>query len=706
MRINKPVNNIEYPIPDNCYIYSATDLKGQITQVNEAFVRISGFSEAELIGQPHNLVRHPDMPPEAFADCWRDLKAGLPWSGIVKNRRKDGGFYWVWAFVSPIRDHGQVIGYESVRRPASREQVTAVTPAYKKLCEGRGGDLIISHGRVVHRGLLGRLCTLPLGYRIGAGFATMVAAMALVGGLGIYSLNHSQESLITLQSKNLNESEMIGRLDAGVKNARLQLNLGAAHNPAFEVSKIHKHALTKHTAAIEDEVAQLRSTWSKFKEVARISIDPTEEKLIADLELLLPGALAVLADGGSLLAAEKYEEAMAQSTATKYPGFDQLTKTFGELRDYHSAASQRAVKAEADLTEKATIVFGGLITAALIVAIWLGLYIRRLVHDIKEANAQITQTQIDGKLYRSVKILRPDEFGDLISAYNSLLANLQTIMHHAKETGTAAKAGAETLASVSQQVSVNAASQSDSASTAAASIEELTVAINEAAENARTAAAVCDDANAQTVNGAALARRAATELTQAADAVANTTQAMQKLGASTDEISRIAGVIKEIADQTNLLALNAAIEAARAGEQGRGFAVVADEVRKLAERTGGATNEITAILSALGTEVRQAIEKVELGNSQVQAGVDLARETEATMQTLGSEIAEVLTRVSDIATATTEQSAASNLMAVTMEQVAQAAEETSAAIGNVTQTAAELNTAAASLQQSLSRVEA
>ena len=105
MKINQPVTNVETLLPEGEFIYSSTDLKGVIVEANEAFVRISNFTRDEMIGQSHNMVRHPDMPPEAFADLWRDLKAGRPWRGIVKNRRKDGGFYWVVANVSPVREN-------------------------------------------------------------------------------------------------------------------------------------------------------------------------------------------------------------------------------------------------------------------------------------------------------------------------------------------------------------------------------------------------------------------------------------------------------------------------------------------------------------------------------------------------------------------------------------------------------------------------
>ena len=103
MRNNQPVTHSEAILPEGAFIYSRTDLKGVITEVNKAFADISGFEPAEMIGQPHNMIRHPDMPVQAFADMWQNLKAGRPWKGVVKNRRKDGGFYWVVANASPVR---------------------------------------------------------------------------------------------------------------------------------------------------------------------------------------------------------------------------------------------------------------------------------------------------------------------------------------------------------------------------------------------------------------------------------------------------------------------------------------------------------------------------------------------------------------------------------------------------------------------------
>jgi PAS domain S-box-containing protein len=106
MRKNLPITQREYALPDGMTIVSRTDLKGRITYVNPDFLTASGFDEEELIGQPHNLVRHPDMPEQAFADLWTTLQAGRPWTGLVKNRRKNGDHYWVLANATPLLENG------------------------------------------------------------------------------------------------------------------------------------------------------------------------------------------------------------------------------------------------------------------------------------------------------------------------------------------------------------------------------------------------------------------------------------------------------------------------------------------------------------------------------------------------------------------------------------------------------------------------
>ena len=125
MRINLPITSIERVIRVGESIVSKTDLQGNITYANPCFIEVSGYTETELLDAPQNIVRHPDMPAEAFADMWVTLKAGLPWTGIVKNRCKNGNYYWVKANVTPLREQGRVVGFMSVRTQATSHDISA-----------------------------------------------------------------------------------------------------------------------------------------------------------------------------------------------------------------------------------------------------------------------------------------------------------------------------------------------------------------------------------------------------------------------------------------------------------------------------------------------------------------------------------------------------------------------------------------------------
>lgn len=182
MRTNLPVTDTEIALRDGESIVSKTDIKGKITYVNPYFIEVSGFNEAELIGAPHNLVRHPDMPSEAYADLWATLKAGLQWTGIVKNRHKDGHFYWVVANVTPVKEDGRAVGYMSVRTKPTREQVQAAEAIYRRFRTGKADGLAIRQGAVVRTGWLARIraamnIALPKRLALSLGLPALLLAM-------------------------------------------------------------------------------------------------------------------------------------------------------------------------------------------------------------------------------------------------------------------------------------------------------------------------------------------------------------------------------------------------------------------------------------------------------------------------------------------------------------------------------------------------
>ncbi|MFP6559175.1 methyl-accepting chemotaxis protein [Paraburkholderia sp. B3] len=192
MRNNQPVTHREFEIPDNATLMSTTDTQSYVNYANAAFIHASGFSQDEIQGQPHNIVRHPDMPQEAFADMWATLKGGEPWTALVKNRRKNGDHYWVRANAIPVVRNGQTSGYMSVRTKPSRDEIDAAEKLYGQFREHKAGKRGFHKGLIVRTGLLGwtsMLKTLPVRWRIRSALLValpiVVAAAAFAGLRGM-----------------------------------------------------------------------------------------------------------------------------------------------------------------------------------------------------------------------------------------------------------------------------------------------------------------------------------------------------------------------------------------------------------------------------------------------------------------------------------------------------------------------------------------
>ncbi|WP_428425567.1 methyl-accepting chemotaxis protein [Methylibium sp.] len=180
MRDNQPVTQRGYEFPDDATLMSTTDTQSHVTYANAAFIDVSGFSREEVQGQPHNLVRHPDMPKEAFADMWNTLKGGEPWTALVKNRRKNGDHYWVRANATPVVRNGQPAGYMSVRTKASREEIAATEALYRDFREGKAGNRKFHKGLILRTGLAGwtsALQTMSVRWRLRLTLLTLAPAM-------------------------------------------------------------------------------------------------------------------------------------------------------------------------------------------------------------------------------------------------------------------------------------------------------------------------------------------------------------------------------------------------------------------------------------------------------------------------------------------------------------------------------------------------
>jgi len=283
-----------------------------------------------------------------------------------------------------------------------------------------------------------------------------------------------------------------------------------------------------------------------------------------------------------------------------------------------------------------------------------------LIHNfttriVRVANAM--SRMADGDLSKPLEIYANDEIGELGRSINRMQTSLSEMI--AKITNTAAQvaSSANVLCSVSEMGVSNAEELANQAGTIATASEEMAATSNEIAQNCVTAADSSQQGSELATEGAYVVRETVNGMNRIAERVRATATTLEELGARSDQIGEIVGTIEDIADQTNLLALNAAIEAARAGEQGRGFAVVADEVRALAERTTKATKEIAQMIRAIQNETKGAVSSMEEGVAEVERGTSDAAKSGSALEQILNQISTVSMEINQIATAAEEQNA-------------------------------------------------
>ncbi len=452
MRRNVYVTQREYPLSEGETLLSVTDLKGRIVYANDAFIRVSGFEAAELYGKAHSIVRHPDMPAAAFADMWSTIQRGLPWSALVKNRRKNGDHYWVRANASPIRHAGAVVGYLSVRTRPEPCEVQQHAALYEQINAGVR-SLGLHRGFPVGRGAVGALQRWwrfrPLAWRVQA----VVAGLWLLGSAGLWS-SVLQASAVPL--------------------------------------------------------AQVWPAWLIWSLACVAAGQWLRSRLLMPLAALRGQAQAV---------------ASGQQTDAR---FLQRTDEIGAIG---SAVRQT------------------------------GLNLVSLVGDIQGKSDQVRRCAL------------------------------------------AVQQGSTEL--------------SDRTEAAAASLEQ-------SAQAMQALASAIERSSAQAGEAAARARHGVDMAGQSSRMVVQLDQGMRGVAQTSDQVGQISSLIDGIAFQTNLLALNAAVEAARAGEHGKGFAVVADEVRGLSQRSARAARQIKALIEASQQQVAQSCAMArEVGEAMLAVQADM-----------------------------------------------------------------------------------
>jgi methyl-accepting chemotaxis protein len=525
-------------------------------------------------------------------------------------------------------------------------------------------------------------------------------------GIGIVGLRATSTVVASLETVYMDRTVPLG--DLGKIGTLLNANFSEVlrafqHNPSGELAKLHDHPTSEHTERIQANKVVIDEAWARYMATR---LTPEEQKLAEDFlkkrdaytsELLLPTVQALNSNDYS-----------SEMVGRFLKGNRTLAKPMNDALDALVAYQIDTARLEhdqstANYASLRTILIGaiiGSVALGLLLAWWI---IGSITGPLNQMRATITEVEKSGDFTRRIPVSTGDEVGQTARSFNELLVALQQTFGQVLDSVGKVSDAARSLSAASGQVATSSSSQSEATSAMAAAIEEMTVSINHVSESAHEAVEISRNSGKLSAEGGDVIHKAAAEMSQIAETVRHTAQAIEDLGQHSNQISSIVQVIKDVADQTNLLALNAAIEAARAGEQGRGFAVVADEVRKLAERTTKATEEITQMIASMQHSAHAAVSTMEKAVDQVSGGVALANQAGSAIIQIKDGAEQVVGVVNDISSALSEQSSASNDIASQVERVAQMTEENSAAAAESASAASNLQELANDMQAAVSR---
>jgi methyl-accepting chemotaxis protein len=498
--------------------------------------------------------------------------------------------------------------------------------------------------------------------------------VAAVGIAGMSEIRGMLEDSYTNSTRSL---QSLGKANGNIGKVAADILLAFHHDPTSPMEKAHAgHSIDAHFESAAMWARILEENWNAY---SALPMNDEEKKLATVFNSHYPPFKSAADQAIASLRAHDYSTETLNRFMNAFTAHaETLEKTLGELIAVNEniAASKFASGNQTAQSARTGIIVA--CVAGLAICLTLALIlIKSITHPLVAVEHTMEEIQTSRDFTRRVPVTGTDEVGQAARAFNQLLDSLQSAFKGILSSIDRLMEASEELSGHAGRAAQTSVVTSESTSAMASAVEEMSVSITHVSENAKDTLEVSRHTGELSQQGSEVIRDTSARMRSMAKSVDCSAQTMANLGKQSEQISSIVQVIKDVADQTNLLALNAAIEAARAGEQGRGFAVVADEVRKLAERTAAATGEIVAKISAVQESSRNAVQAMQQATEEVTQSVELANRASAAIANIRQGSETVQQHVNDITSALTEQGIASQSIAQQVERVAHAAEENS-----------------------------
>ncbi|WP_420264083.1 methyl-accepting chemotaxis protein [Candidatus Magnetominusculus dajiuhuensis] len=519
-----------------------------------------------------------------------------------------------------------------------------------------------------------------------AGFSCVLLVV-----IGLFGLNSTLSTHALL--KDSYEHEMVASGEIGI----IYRNFERARINLVQMLMVQtKEEIDKRVPMIESGIAENDERWKKYSSL-KLSND---EKRISDT--LHQDRLAYINEGltpvMNAVRGGKYDEAKAIFDGKFRPLAKTMEKDYDELIQLQlTGAKNEYEKSERNVASTKTLLVALILIGVICLLAAAITIIKSITKPLSEGVGAMHRIA-SGDLTVDIQSFNTDEAGQLLSAMAEMAANLNEMIEKIKQSADMVAASSDGLKSSSEQMSLGVNEQSSKSSQIATSATEMSQTVVDIARNASSIATSAVDTAREAKEGEAIVNKSINEVKGIAQTVGESAGLISSLGERSKQIGDIVKVIKDIADQTNLLALNAAIEAARAGEQGRGFAVVADEVRKLAERTAKATSEISTMIISIQDETDMAVSSMDGATKMVEAGVENVSSAGESLHKIVASIQSLQVMVEQIASATEEMSTVSETITTDIESIANVSQETSASSDHIARSASELSDLSSGLQ--------